>query len=278
MKLRKALDKARKNREGSSQTEMPEKERFKEEIPTDDWRQPVYSQSTQIELSTEAVIENRCVCIEPDSPEIDCYKVLRTKIQQMTQEKGWNTVMITSPRSGDGKTLTAINLALTFSKTFNQTILLVDCDLRKQDVHKLLGFHSESGLVDYLVNDRPLNEFIIWPSVEKLTLISGGRMIQNSTELLGSPRMKKLVEEIKLRYDDRYVLFDVPPVLGSADTLALVPFIDSIVMVVEEGKTSTRDVQKALEVLPKEKFLGFVMNKQKKSKNFEDPYRVYGKK
>ncbi len=278
MKLRKALDKARKNREGSSQTEMPEKERFKEEIPTDDWRQPVYSQSTQIELSTEAVIENRCVCMEPDSPEIDCYKVLRTKIQQMTQEKGWNTVMITSPRSGDGKTLTAINLALTFSKTFNQTILLVDCDLRKQDVHKLLGFQSESGLVDYLVNDRPLNEVIIWPSVEKLTLISGGRMIQNSTELLGSPRMKKLVEEIKLRYDDRYVLFDVPPVLGSADTLTLVPFIDSIVMVVEEGKTSTRDVQKALEVLPKEKFLGFVMNKQKKSKNFEDPYRVYGKK
>lgn len=278
MKLRKALDKARKNREGSSQTEMPEKERFQEEIPTDDWRQPVYSQSTQIELSTEAVIENRCVCMEPDSPEIDCYKVLRTKIQQMTQEKGWNTVMITSPRSGDGKTLTAINLALTFSKTFNQTILLVDCDLRKQDVHKLLGFQSESGLVDYLVNDRPLNEVIIWPSVEKLTLISGGRMIQNSTELLGSPRMKKLVEEIKLRYDDRYVLFDVPPVLGSADTLTLVPFIDSIVMVVEEGKTSTRDVQKALEVLPKEKFLGFVMNKQKKSKNFEDPYRVYGRK
>lgn len=278
MKLRKALDKAKKNREGSSQPEMPEKERFQEEIPTDDWRQPVYSQSTQIELSTEAVIENRCVCMEPDSPEIDCYKVLRTKIQQMTQEKGWNTVMITSPRSGDGKTLTAINLALTFSKTFNQTILLVDCDLRKQDVHKLLGFHSESGLVDYLVNDRPLNEVIIWPSVEKLTLISGGRMIQNSTELLGSPRMKKLVEEIKLRYDDRYVLFDVPPVLGSADTLTLVPFIDSIVMVVEEGKTSTRDVQKALEVLPKEKFLGFVMNKQKKSKNFEDPYRVYGKK
>ena len=80
---------------------------------------------------------------------------------------------------------------------------------------------------------------------------------------MGSPRMKALVGEIKSRYDDRYVLFDVPPVLGSADTLALVPYIDSIVMVVVEGKTSTREVQKALEVLPAEKFLGFVINKQK---------------
>jgi len=276
MKLRKALDKAKKTREGSSPPEMPEQEKVVDEIPTDDWRPPVYSQSTQIALNTEAVLDNRCVCVEPDSAEIDCYKVLRTKIQQMTQDKGWNTVMITSPRSGEGKTLTAINLALTFSKTFNQTVLLVDCDLRKQDVHKILGFQSDSGLVDYLVDDRPLNEFIIWPSIEKLTLISGGRMIENTTELLGSPRMKELVEEIKMRYDDRYVLFDVPPVLGSADTLALVPFIDSIVMVVEEGKTSNRDVQKALEMLPREKFLGFVMNKQSKSKDFDDSYRYYG--
>jgi non-specific protein-tyrosine kinase len=276
MKLRKALEKAKKNREGASPPDIQEEVIVKEEMPTDEWRPPVYSQSAQIELNTETVLDNRCVCVEPDAPELDCYKVLRTKIQQMTQQKGWNTVMITSPRSGVGKTLTAINLALTFSKTLNQTILLVDCDLRKQDIHKLLGFQSDSGLVDYLVDDRPLNEFIIWPSIEKLTLISGGRMIQNSTELLGSPRMKELVEEIKLRYDDRYVLFDVPPVLGSADTLALVPFIDSIVMVVEEGKTSTRDVQKALEVLPKEKFLGFVLNKQKKGKNFENPYYYPG--
>jgi non-specific protein-tyrosine kinase len=276
MKLRKALEKAKKNREGASPPDIQEEVIVKEEMPTDEWRPPVYSQSAQIELNIETVLDNRCVCVEPDAPELDCYKVLRTKIQQMTQQKGWNTVMITSPRSGVGKTLTAINLALTFSKTLNQTILLVDCDLRKQDIHKLLGFQSDSGLVDYLVDDRPLNEFIIWPSIEKLTLISGGRMIQNSTELLGSPRMKELVEEIKLRYDDRYVLFDVPPVLGSADTLALVPFIDSIVMVVEEGKTSTRDVQKALEVLPKEKFLGFVLNKQKKGKNFENPYYYPG--
>jgi non-specific protein-tyrosine kinase len=100
-------------------------------------------------------------------------------------------------------------------------------------------------------------------------------MIQNSTELLSSPRMKALMVEMKSRYDDRYVLFDVPPVLVGADAMALAPYVDCIVMVVEEGKTSTQDVQKALEMVPQEKFLGFVLNKQKKSNNIENPYRYY---
>ena len=263
MKLRKALDKAKKQRGESVIPARQYTMQHKHKIAEGDRHPPVYSKSVKIDLDTRTVLDNRCICIEADAPQLDCYKVLRTKIQQLTQAKGWNTVMITSPRAGEGKTLTAINLALTFSKAYNQTVLLVDCDLRQQNIHKMLGFQSNAGLIDYLVDDRPLNEAMIWPGIDKLTLISGGRTILNSTELMGSPRMKALVGEIKSRYDDRYVLFDVPPVLGSADTLALVPYIDSIVMVVVEGKTSTREVQKALEVLPAEKFLGFVINKQK---------------
>ncbi len=266
MKLRKALDKAKKAREGAApQPNLLQRPKIEQSLPDNDWQPPVYSQSTRIELDADKVIENRCICIEPDAIEIDCYKVLRTKIQQLTEQRGWNTVLITSPHAGEGKTLTAVNLALTFSKAYNQTVLLVDCDLRFQNVHRILGFESDSGLIDYLVHDRPLKEFIIWPGIDKLTLISGGRTVQNSTELLGSPRMQKLMQEIKSRYDDRYVLFDAPPVLGSADTLALAPFVDCIVMVVEEGKTSTRDIQKAVGMLPQEKFLGFVLNRQKKA-------------
>ena len=78
--------------------------------------------------------------------------------------------------------------------------------------------------------------------------------------------MKALVQEMKTRYDDRYVLFDAPPVLIGADAIALAPCMDSIVMVVEKGRTTDRDVQKAVEMLPQEKFLGFVMNRQNHSK------------
>jgi non-specific protein-tyrosine kinase len=263
MKLRKALDKAKLAREGLVDTSLVEKQKIKEIKPPEEWRPPVYSESTNIELNTETILNNRCVCIEPNSPEIDCYKVLRTKIQLLTRQKGWNTVMITSPQPAEGKTLTSVNLALTFSKVYNQTVLLVDCDLRHQNVHKVLGFQSNLGLTNYLLKDQPLEEIIIWPGVDKLTLISGGRTINNSSELLGSPQMKALIQEMKSRYKDRYVIFDTSPVLISDDAISLAHCIDGIVMVVEEGHTSMKDVKKALEMLPQEKFLGFVLNRQK---------------
>jgi non-specific protein-tyrosine kinase len=266
MKLRKALEKAKQTRREVSGIEKPET--APESLgntgtkPDNGWRSPVYSQSIHVKLDNEVLLRNRCICIEPNSPEIDCYKVLRTKIQQLTRKKGWNTVMITSTVPGEGKTLTSINLALTFSKAYNQTVILVDCDLRNQNIHRVLGFKSDSGLVEYLVDDQPLQESIVWPGIDKLTLMSGGRTIQDSTELLGSPRMQTLVKEMKSRYDDRYVLFDVPPLLVGADALALAPYIDCILMVVEEGRTSSKDVQRAVEMLPQDKFLGFVMNRQ----------------
>jgi non-specific protein-tyrosine kinase len=262
MKLRKALDKAKLAREGIVHTNLVEKKKKIEKKPPEEWQPPVYAKSVHIELNTETILNNRCICIEPNSPEIDCYKVLRTKIQLLTRQKGWNTVMITSPQPDEGKTLTAVNLALTFSKVYNQTVLLVDCDLRHQNVHKVLGFESRAGLMNYLVKDQPLEELIIWPSIDKLTLISGGRTSNNSSELLGSPQMKTLIQDMKSRYEDRYVIFDTSPVLIGDDAIALANHIDSIIMVVEEGRTSMKDVQKAIEMLPQDKFLGFVLNRQ----------------
>ena len=275
MKLRKALDKAKIAREGLVQTGPGEKQKTNELQKPEEWQSPVYSESAHIELNTETILNNRCICIEPNSPEIDCYKVLRTKIQLLTRQKGWNTVMITSPQPAEGKTLTSVNLALTFSKVYNQTVLLVDCDLRHQNVHKVLGFQSNSGLINYFLKDQPLDELIIWPGVDKLTLISGGRTMDNSSELLGSAQMKTLVQEMKWRYEDRYVIFDTSPVLIGDDAIALANHIDSIIMVVEEGRSSMKDVQKALEMLPQEKFLGFVLNRQ--SGALRDKYYGYYK-
>ena len=275
MKLRKALDKAKLAREGIVQPGLVEKQKIKELKKSEEWSPPVYSESARIELNTGALLNNRCICIEPNSPEIDCYKVLRTKIQLLTRQKGWNTVMITSPQPAEGKTLTSVNLALTFSKVYNQTVLLVDGDLRHQNVHKVLGFESNAGLTNYLMKDRPLEELIVWPGIDKLTLISGGRTLNNSSELLGSPQMKTLVQEMKARYEDRYVIFDTSPVLIGDDAIALANYIDCIIMVVEEGQTSMKDVQKALEMLPQEKFLGFVLNRQKGA--LRDKYYGYYK-
>ena len=82
------------------------------------------------------------MCIQPDAKEVEHFKILRTKIQMLTKLKGLNTMMVTSTGEAEGKTLTCINLALTFAKTFNQTVMLVDADLKRQNLHRLMGFKS----------------------------------------------------------------------------------------------------------------------------------------
>lgn len=225
------------------------------------WVSPAYTKSRTVKLDMNVLADNRCVAIFPYARETEVYKVLRTQVLRYTKERGGNTIMITSALQGEGKTLTAINLSFTFAKLFEQTVLLVDGDLRQQGIHKRLGFESDRGLADYLVDNRPVPEIITWPGIDKLTLISGGRLIHESTELLGSTRMKDLVQDMKTRYPDRYVFFDVPPILSSADALAFVPLVDYIIMIVQAGTTSTNDVKKALELIPQDKVIGFVLNR-----------------
>ena len=169
--------------------------------------------------------------------------------------------MVTSALPGEGKTLTSINLALTFAKEFKQTALLVDCDLRQQQVHSLMGFPSDRGLVDYLMDDCPITELFVWPGVEKLSVISGGKTVRDSCELLGSPGMRDLVQEMKHRYPERYVFFDAPAILTSADAIAFAPLVDYILVVARAGQTSLKDINRAVELLPPEKLLGLVMNR-----------------
>lgn len=274
MNLRRALDKAKKMREEAPQGPSPAAEKAEKARPPSDWKPPVYAESNRMELDEQMLVRNRCVCIRPDAKEIEFYKVLRTKIQLLARQKGLNTIMITSPREAEGKTLTCVNLAMTFAKAFNQTVMLVDGDLRRQSVHRMMGVAGEVGLVDYLLQEKPLKDLIVWPGIEQMTVISGGRTVANSAELLGSPRMKTLVAEMKTRYDDRYILFDSAPVLSGADAMALSALVDCVVMVVEEGRTGMRDVKKAIGMLPPEKILGFVINRQKKP--VTKGYEYYG--
>lgn len=225
------------------------------------WVSPTYTHSRAVQLDPILMEDNRCIAFSSKLPEGEAYRLLRTKILQRAHEKGGNTLMVTSALPGEGKTLTAINFAFTVAREFRQTVLLVDCDLRQQNVYRVLGIRSEKGLVDYLLDQCPVNDLIIWPGVEKMTLISGGRTLEGSSELLGSPRMKELMEEMKTRYSDRFVIFDVPPVLSAADALAFVPLVDHVVMVVHAGKTPLPDVKKALDMLPREKILGVVLNR-----------------
>jgi non-specific protein-tyrosine kinase len=259
MKLRQALDKARTLGGGEAGLNVIglRPVRVAEEA---DWTPPVYSASARVEIDARTLAANRCDCYRSDSPELEHYKVLRAKIQQIAGERRWNAVMITSPRDPLGKSIVAVNLALTFAKAFNQTVMLVDGDLRRQQVHRLLGYDRGVGLVDFLIDRRPLRELIAWPALAgQMTVISGGRRVLNSAELLGSARMRSLVAELKSRYDDRMLLFDAAPVLEGADAIALAALVDGIVIVVADGQTGMQEVKKAIAMLPREKLIGYTL-------------------
>ncbi|MGD9365143.1 MAG: P-loop NTPase [Desulfobacteraceae bacterium] len=225
------------------------------------WISPQYRESRRVALDYQILERNRLIGLLPESAESGYYKVLRTQIQQRLRENGWNTLMVTSVHPGEGKSLTAINLSAMFAKEFDQTVLLVDAHLKSQAIHRYLGYDSERGLVDFLLGGSELKDIIVWPGVEKFSVISGGRICDEGTEVLNSPRMRSLVEDMKHRYRERYLFFDVPPVLGGADAMAFADLVDAIVVVVQGGKTRMPDIQKAVSYLPKHKLLGFVMNR-----------------
>jgi protein-tyrosine kinase len=224
------------------------------------WSTPVYHNCRSVDLDPDKLRKNRCVCFFPEASTLNYYKILRTQIVQRCKVNHWNTIMITSAVPGEGKTTTAINLAATFAKSHGQTTMLVDCDLQRQSVHQYLGISSPKGLGDYLQNGTSLKDLIVWPGVEKLTIISGGDApVPDSAELISSPRMAELVAEMKARYADRYIFYDLPPLLAGPDALAFAPLADGILMVVRP-ETSMEDAARSLALIPKEKFLGFVLN------------------
>lgn len=273
-RLRKALEEAKKERGQQPQAPEPGPAASPAKQDQKGWVSPVYDQCCPVELDPERVSEQRCLGVVPGAAELEHYKVLRTHIVQRTRQNGQNTLMVTSPNPGEGKTLTAINLSFALAMEFSHTVLLVDCDLRQQKVHQYLCYSSDRGLADYFLDNRPIRDLIVWPGVEKMSLISGSRTISDSAELLGSPRMKDLVAEMKSRYPDRYVVFDVPPILAGADALTFAEHVDAVIMVVQADKTSVDEVEHALELIPREKFLGFVLNRKRSRAKGYDGYYV----
>lgn len=225
------------------------------------WVSPRYRISKMVKINLRRAERNRCVGLLSGGHETEYYKLLRTQIRRKLEENGWNSVMITSVQAGEGKTVTAINLATMFAREYAKTVLLVDADLRNQSIHRYLGYEQEYGLAEHLYDNVPVEDIIVWPGIEKMTIISGGGTTFNDgAELLNSPRMHALVKEMKQRYTDRYIFFDVSPILGSADALVFAPLVDAVLVVVEAGKTPMPKIHKAVSLLPQEKLLGLVMN------------------
>jgi exopolysaccharide/PEP-CTERM locus tyrosine autokinase len=220
------------------------------------------SQTQTITVDDAILRENRIVMGLEPCAFTDAYNLLRTQVLQRFRENSWNVLAVTSPGEGEGKTLTAINLAISIAREVDYTVLLVDANLRHPWMLEHFGLEHRKGLSDYLTDDMPLAELLVKPSrVEHLVLLPGGRPLTNSAEMLNSPKMAQLVEDMKSRYHSRIIIFDLPPVLTSADALAFSPYVDAALLVVEEGSTQKQDVERAVELLDSMNIVGTVLNK-----------------
>ena len=221
-----------------------------------------YSQTRTIEVPRRILREQRIITGFEPGQFVDAYKILRTQVLQRLTENNWNVLAVTSPGEHEGKTITAINLAISLAMEINYTVLLVDADLRHPSIHSYFGFRPEYGLSDYLMHGVPLTDMLIHPEgIGRCVVLPGGKALINSAEMLSSPKMAQLVDELKSRYPSRIVLFDLPPLLSSADTLAFSPYVDAALLVLEEGKTKAEDVKRANELLQGTHLIGTVLNK-----------------
>jgi protein-tyrosine kinase len=220
-----------------------------------------YTYTHKVEVDMDRLRRNRLTVAGSDETLGEAYKLLRTHILHGTQPEGRNTLMVTSPLTNEGKSLTTINLAIAISQKIGQTVLLVDADLHNPSVHRYLDLPSEPGLVDYLTSGYPIAESLVHPvGLANLVVLPAGQPTTQCLELLSSPLMVDLVKELKHFYPDRYVLFDLPPLLF-ADPLAFAPLVDGIILVVEAGSTPGEEITRALALLKEFPVLGCVLNK-----------------
>jgi len=192
-------------------------------------------------------------------------KLLRTKVFTETHGKNERTILITSTMRHEGKTFIAANLAITFAREVDQTVMLVDANLQNPSVLKVFGIQAQQGLSNYLLEDVPIPDLLIRPGIEKLVLLPAGKPagkpVENSAELLRSLKMQDLVREMKNRYGDRYIFFDAPAITSSVDAIILSQYVDKTLLVVESGKVKPEKLTAAINNLEKSKLLGTILNK-----------------
>lgn len=220
-----------------------------------------YQQTQIVEVDDHHLEQHRIVAHNKADPRSIEFDKLRTQVTQRMAENGWRTLAVTSPTADCGKTTCAVNLAFSIAHKVDQTALLVDFDLRKPSVSRLLGFDKTLSLADYLEDKAKLRDVFVNPGYPRITILSNNRPLINASEILSSPKVSTLVQDLKSRYQSRVIIFDLPPLLTSDDTLAFLPQIDCVLLVAASGVTKKAQLEQSANLLRRMNVIGVVMNK-----------------
>jgi protein-tyrosine kinase len=215
------------------------------------------SKSQAVEGATDAN-KRRIALLQPDSYVAEQYRSLRGRIDALASQRPIKTLAVTSANSGEGKSTCAVNLATVTAMSVGRNVLLIDCDLRRPKIHWTLGLQPQAGLAEVLLNQATVTDAIQKLDGINLDILPVRTIPPNPSELLASPEMQRLLEEVSGRYDR--IILDTPACLGLPDAKSVSEICDGLVMVVRADVTPKEEVQAALDILDRRRVVGLVLN------------------
>jgi protein-tyrosine kinase len=248
-RIRKALDLARQDRARAGSDDSAAIQAIRPRPAASMPASIVYTKTRVFSPAADTLESNRIINPSDRGSAAAAFRMLRTQILQRLDERGWRTMAVMSPNAGDGKTTTAINLAVSLANDHRHTVMLVDCDLKQPAIAGMLGIAPEFGLNDVLTGAARVDQCLYHPDgFERLVVLAARAPLECSSEALSGPRA-------------RVVLFDLPPILGADDALAFLPLVECGVIVVSEGETPREDLLRCMELTAKTPIVGTVLNR-----------------
>lgn len=224
----------------------------------------LFKSMSSAHIEAKAMERNKILPAIDDQAAVTAYKILRTRVLQRMRSNEWNSLIVTGAGAGEGKTLTACNLAVTVSNDVNQAVVLVDLDLQRSTMAKYFGLDVRASIGDYLLGHAELDDIVYAPDgIDRLAIIPNRDPVPSSSELLASPRMRTLLQWLDDQGPGTITIFDMPPVLACDDVLAFSPYADAILLVVSEGKTERAALSRTMEMLGDRSLLGVVLNQSR---------------
>jgi capsular exopolysaccharide synthesis family protein len=227
-------------------------------------RKPVWKRGNEIATprpgpdGSAELNKRRIALLQPESYIAEQFRALRGRIDAIASQRPVKTLSITSAFPGEGKTTCAINLAIVTSMSLGRRVLLIDCDLRRPKIHPALGLKPETGLAEVLAGASTVDDAIASVDGVAMDVLPVCGRPANPSELLGSPEMRRLIEEVSDRYDR--IILDTPAALGLPDAKAVSDLCDGMVMVVRASSTAQSDIEAVLEILDRQRILGLLIN------------------
>lgn len=255
--IEKALARAREMRAGLRPAGIQANVRV---LPASNGVAPQYTETPVAQGDKRQMARERLMVDGLAHPAADIYGLLRTQVLQRMKKNGMSTLAVTGPGRGSGVTTTAANLALAIALDVNQTVLLVDLNLRDPAIHTKFGFRPRAGIDDYLRGEAQLKDCLVTPGMPRLVILPARGAKAETAEIISSPRMTALARELQSRYADRIIIYDTPPLLTSSDTLGFLPNVDAVLLVARSRRTTKSELDKSARLLGNKAIVGTLLN------------------